>query len=207
MKPTGTTSRAERATADLSRAIETLMVALEAHLPGCEAHSRRTADYAAVLACRMKMNPGDVEIVRRAGFFHDIGKIGIPDRLLRKPETLKPRETKIMRRHPEIGRDLLRGFSFPRAAADAVHAHHEWFDGAGYPRALKGKDIPPMARIIAVADVYDILRAGRNYQPAVSREEAEKTILAVSGTQFDPAIVEAFRTCAAEFNALFESAG
>lgn len=185
--------------------LDAFMVALEAHFPGCEGHSRRTAACAELLARRMKLDTAEVDTVRRAAFFHDIGKIGVPDSILQKPQALTPEETAIMRRHSQIGYDLLHGFPFLESAAAAVYAHHEWFNGAGYPRGLKGKDIPLPARIVAVADVYDILRTGRDYQPATSRKEAEKVVLTASGTQFDPTVVDAFKACAAELDAFFSS--
>ncbi len=171
--------------------LEAFMTALEAHCPGSTGHARRTAEVCGVLAQRLGLDPQGCDDARQAGFFHDVGKIGIPDHILQNPGPLSQDERAIMGRHPEIGYDLLKGFPFLLPVADAAYAHHERLDGKGYPRKLQGPEIPRVARIVAVADAYDILRVGRIYQPAVSREKAARILAASAGTQFDPEVIAA----------------
>ncbi len=140
---------------------------------------------------------------------HDIGKIAVPDGILRKPGRLTSQETTVMRTHAEIGAETIRtvrerapGLSMLKMAEDIAFSHHEWFDGTGYPDGLSGDDIPLSARIVAVADVYDAVTSKRPYKEALSHEEAVAITLKSSGTQFDPAIVEAFMRHEREFKTL-----
>jgi len=137
--------------------------------------------------------------LQRAVPLHDIGKVAIPDGILRKPGRLSVEEMAIMRKHAEIGADTLRPIMekvpdahFLFIAEQVIRSHHEWYDGSGYPNGLAGDQIPLAARITALADVYDALTTDRVYKVAVSHEKAEKIILSASGTQFDPDIVAAF---------------
>jgi HD-GYP domain-containing protein (c-di-GMP phosphodiesterase class II) len=123
---------------------------------------------------------------------HDIGKIGIPDAILLKPGPLTPDEWKIMRTHPEIGRRLIERIPFLRGAVPIVYSHHEKWDGSGYPRALKGEDIPLGARIFSVVDAFDAMTFDRPYSRAVPFEAAKTEIKRCAGTHFDPAVVGAF---------------
>jgi HD-GYP domain-containing protein (c-di-GMP phosphodiesterase class II) len=137
--------------------------------------------------------------MRKAAPLHDLGKIGVPDSILLKPGRLSPPEVEIMHRHCQIGADCIRSVlgrtsdaGFLRMALDITSAHHEWYDGTGYPIGLAGDAIPLAARIVALADVYDALRMERPYKPAMPHREAREIIVSSSGRQFDPRIVAAF---------------
>lgn len=132
------------------------------------------------------------ENVRRGTLLHDIGKMVIPDAILHKPGPLDDHEWEIMRKHPEAARRLLERISYLAPALDIPYCHHERWDGDGYPRGLRGEDIPLPARIFAVVDVYDALTSDRPYRPAWTHDEAVAHIAEGSGTQFDPAVVTAF---------------
>jgi putative two-component system response regulator len=130
---------------------------------------------------------------------HDIGKVAILDHILLKPSKLTPHEMSIMKKHAEIGAETLRtiikrapGSRFLIMAEEVAHAHHEWYDGCGYPRGLEGDNIPLAARITALADVYDAITTKRPYKDPMSHEQAVSIIRKSCGTQFDPAVVEAF---------------
>ena len=138
--------------------------------------------------------------LKRAVPLHDIGKVGIPDRILLKPGGLTPAESEIMRQHVNIGAETIRsvrnrvpGAGYLVMAEEIASGHHEWFDGTGYQTGAKGKDIPLSARIVALADVYDALTTERPYKPAFSHSQASTLILDACGTQFDPVMVDAFR--------------
>lgn len=144
--------------------------------------------------------------MHRAVSLHDIGKVAIPDSILFKPGKLTEKEMLIMRGHSEIGARIIRSIMggasearFLRMAEEIAHDHHEWYNGAGYPRGLAGGEIPLCARIVAVADVYDAVTSARVYKPAKTHDEARAYIQEASGTHFDPAIVEAFLRCNTEF--------
>ncbi len=137
--------------------------------------------------------------IQRAAPLHDIGKVATPDAILLKPGRLTDEERNIMQMHTVVGAETIRSLmvhapdsAFLRMAEDITHAHHEWYDGTGYPRKLKGEQIPLAARIAAIADVYDALRTERIYKRPMSHDEAVRHILEASGTQFDPIVVEAF---------------
>ncbi len=132
------------------------------------------------------------EHVRRGTLLHDIGKLGVPDAILQKPGKLTPEEWAVMRRHPETGRDLLASIEFLAPAVDIPYCHHERWDGTGYPRGLAGEEIPLVARIFAVVDVYDALTSDRPYRRAWTPAEAIEHIREESGRHFDPAVVEMF---------------
>jgi ribonuclease P protein subunit RPR2 len=123
---------------------------------------------------------------------HDVGKVAIPDGILHKPEPLGEEESRLMRRHPVIGAEIVGGVPFLEDAAQIVRTHHERFDGSGYPDGLAGEQIPLAARIFALADTLDAITTDRPYRPAASMSEARTTIAAGAGTQFDPAVVAAF---------------
>ncbi|MEO1128736.1 MAG: HD domain-containing phosphohydrolase [Planctomycetota bacterium] len=142
---------------------------------------------------------------------HDIGKVGVPDNVLTKPGPLTDEERKTMQQHPRIGGDALLAIrkrwgetSFLTTAADIAIAHHECWDGSGYPHGLHGDAIPLAARVVAVADVYDALRSQRVYKPALSHDDATAAIRAGRGSQFDPDVVDAFEAVAGEFDAIAE---
>jgi putative nucleotidyltransferase with HDIG domain len=127
-----------------------------------------------------------------AAYLHDIGKVKVPDSILGKKEPLTDEEWDEMRHHPDYGAEMLREKDFLGGAAEIVRAHHERYDGSGYPRGLKGQNIPIGARIIAVVDTYDAITSARPYQKAQAKEEAIGELKRGAGTQFDPTVVEAF---------------
>jgi HD-GYP domain-containing protein (c-di-GMP phosphodiesterase class II) len=141
------------------------------------------------------MGIGEEEIVhvRRGALLHDIGKIGIPDSILRKPGPLTPEEWSIMRRHPELAFEMLQSIAYLRPALDIPYCHHEHWDGTGYPRGLKGEQIPLPARIFTLVDIWDALHAAdRPYRASLSREETCAELRKIAGTHLDPMVVESF---------------
>jgi putative two-component system response regulator len=157
-------------------------------------HTRRVADLSARIAAAMGLPAAEVEMIRRTAPLHDVGKIGIPDGVLLKPGKLNEGEWELMKRHTTVGAQVLsEGRSEMVRMAEAIAlAHHERWDGTGYPRAVAGEDIPLCARIVALADVYDALSSDRPYRPAWPRERVLGEITAGRGTHFDPAVVDAF---------------
>jgi len=138
------------------------------------------------------LNSDELRVIARGAFLHDIGKIATPDAILLKPGRLDPDETAIMRQHCERGYEMVRKIPFLSDAAEIVYAHQERFDGSGYPRGLRGEQIPLGARIFAVADTLDAMTSDRPYRKGASIEAATAEIVRCSGTQFDPEIVEVF---------------
>jgi HD-GYP domain-containing protein (c-di-GMP phosphodiesterase class II) len=130
--------------------------------------------------------------MRRGVLLHDIGKMGIPDTILLKVDPLTPEEWSIMRRHPEYAHELLSPISFLRPALDIPYCHHEKWDGTGYPRGLKGEEIPLAARIFALVDIWEALRSDRPYRRAWSEEQTLEHIRSLAGTHLDPQVVAAF---------------
>jgi len=157
-------------------------------------HSQRVADYMLRLARGMGIRDHDtLDAFRRGALLHDVGKIGIPDKVLLKPGPLSEEEWAVMRKHPEVGAGMLRKIEFLRGGpSEVVRSHHERYDGAGYPGKLKGDQIPLGARLFAVIDVYDALTTDRAYHTARSHTDALTKIREEMVTQFDPAIVAAF---------------
>jgi HD-GYP domain-containing protein (c-di-GMP phosphodiesterase class II) len=157
-----------------------------------EGHTQRVTEIALELARIVGMSEPELAQVRRGALLHDIGKMGIPDGILLKAGPLTPEEWEVMRMHPVYAYDLLSPIAYLRSAITIPYCHHEKWDGAGYPRGLKGEDIPLAARIFALADVWDALRTDRPYRPKWSEPEIIKYIRAESGKQFDPNVVEVF---------------
>jgi putative two-component system response regulator len=171
-------------------------------------HIRRTQNYVITLATKMAENPKyavqlprqDIELLYKSAPLHDIGKIGIPDRILLKPGRLTPEEFEIMKTHAAIGKDSIKAAeqlvgmpdSFLRFAKEIAGSHHEKWDGSGYPEGLAGEAIPLSARLMALADVYDALISKRVYKEAFSHEVARNIIVQGRGTHFDPAVIDAF---------------
>lgn len=158
------------------------------------AHIQRVGSYSGLLAQRMHLPPGEVELVRLASPLHDVGKIGIPETILLKPGALTPEERKAMEQHPLIGERLLHGSSAEvlRAAEIVALSHHERWDGNGYPHRLQGQHIPLYGRICTIADVFDALTTERSYKKAFSNDKSFELLAAGSGVQFDPSLVELF---------------
>ena len=174
--------------------LEALVSALDARDRETKGHSIRVAKYMMEVAFHMGIAPGTDEWVdmQRGGLLHDIGKIGVSDTILHKPGPLTDDEWVDMRRHPKIGHDMIKEISFLSGAARIVLAHHERYDGKGYPTGLKADEIPLGARIFVLADTFDAMTSDRPYRKALSSEVAREEIIRCSGTQFDPRCVQAF---------------
>jgi len=172
--------------------LEALVAALDAREHETKAHSRRVAEYTVYLARGMNLPDEAIETIRRGAMLHDIGKIGISDNILLKPSRLTEREWREMQRHPQIGYWILDAVETLRPAAEIVLSHHERFDGRGYPRGLRGEDIPLGARIFSVVDSFDAITSDRPYQRGKPYETARDEIAMNSGVQFDPLMVSAF---------------
>ncbi len=157
-------------------------------------HTRRVGALAARIGERLGCPAGEAELLGQAAPLHDVGKLGVPDRVLLKPGPLDPGEQAVMREHTTIGRRILAGSASPvlRAAEEIAWTHHERWDGAGYPRGLAGPAIPLPGRIVAVADVFDALTHDRPYKRAWSRADAVAHVRDGAGGQFDPDVVTAF---------------
>lgn len=181
---------------NLSQAYEhtlnALVAALDTRDRETEGHSQRVVSYTLAIAARFNFSPSDLTDLRRGALLHDIGKIGVPDAILLKPGPLTSEEWHIMRSHPDLGASILSSISFLGNAAKIVHAHHEKWDGTGYPCRLSGEDTPIGARIFAVADALDAMTSDRPYRAARGWGAARAEILDKCGTQFDPEVVEAF---------------
>ncbi len=186
----------QRTNIELSLAYETTLegwsAALDLRDKETEGHTRRVTDLTLRLASAMGVGEKERVHIRRGALLHDIGKMGIPDRILLKPDVLTGEEWEIMRQHPVYAYNLLSQIAHLRPALDIPYCHHERWDGSGYPRGLKAEAIPLAARIFAVADVWDALCSDRPYRPAWTREQALGYIKSLSGVHFDPRVVEAF---------------
>ena len=211
-------------TADLRRTLKVMLTSLgslaEFRDPETGAHIKRTQVIVQRLAEVLQKNPKYaraipsseyVDYYATAAPLHDIGKVGIEDEILRKPAKLNEQERQIMSKHPKMGYDVLMDATrelhdnpMVRIAADIALAHHERWDGQGYPSGLKGEEIPVGARLMAVADVYDALVSRRPYKDAYPHQFAVGEIVKAKGTQFDPDVVDAFLTIADELPATYE---
>ncbi len=181
--------RSERS---ILEAIYSLAKSIELRDRRTREHSDRMVEYAEKAARKFGMTPQEVDNVRRAAMLHDIGKIGISDAILLKAGKLNPEEFEIVKKHPVIGAEIISVASFLKDIVPLILCHHERYDGKGYPRGLKGDDIPLGARIIAVCDVYEAITSDRPYHKALSKEEAIKILQEGAGTQFDDKVVKVF---------------
>ena len=157
-----------------------------------EGHCRRVASVSEAVGRARGYDAAALADLRHGALLHDVGKIGVPDAVLRKPGPLTPEEWVQMRRHPAIGHQFLAGIAFLARAARTVLEHHERFDGNGYPAGLRGTAIAPDARVFAVVDAFDAMISDRVYRPRRSPDEALAEVVAQRGAQFDPAVVDAF---------------
>jgi putative nucleotidyltransferase with HDIG domain len=172
--------------------VEALSRAIDAKSPWTAGHSTRVTMIGLAIGRRLGLDDKQLESIHRCGLLHDIGKLGVPVEILDKPGRLTDEETAIMKQHPEIGARIMAPISAYADVAAAVRHHHEHFDGTGYPDGLAGEKIPLIARIFAVADVFDALASARPYREAWPAERAIELIASGAGTQFDPRVVEAF---------------
>jgi putative two-component system response regulator len=175
-------------------ALERLAAAAEYRDEDTGDHTRRVAQLAARIATELGLDPSTVRLIERAAPLHDVGKIAIPDAILYKPARLTPEEFEVVKRHTTVGAAILTGreSALLETAHQIACAHHERWDGTGYPHGLAGHAIPLPGRIVSVADVFDALTHRRPYKPAWPRERAIDEIRSQSGRQFDPRVVEAF---------------
>jgi putative nucleotidyltransferase with HDIG domain len=196
-------NRVREKTAELSRALEgqqsayaqtlwSLVAALDAREHETGDHSQRVVRYTLAAARRLGLPEADLPDLGRGALLHDIGKIGVPDAILLKPAPLLPEEWVQMRKHPQIGFNILRTIEYLARPAEMVLAHQERFDGGGYPRSLAGEAIPFFARIFALADCFDAMTSHRPYRQAQPAAAARAEIARHVGTQFDPRCAQAF---------------
>ena len=181
--------------------LEALAAALDARDSETGGHSSRVTVYTMDMARELGVTEGNDEWldIERASLLHDVGKIGVSDAILNKPGPLTSEEWQQMRQHPAIGYEMLKDVRFLSMAAQIVYAHHERYDGKGYPAGLKGADVPLGARIFAVADAFDAMTSNRPYRRALPAAKAREEITNNSGTQFDPTVVEAFLHCLSDW--------
>lgn len=173
--------------------LHSLLQAIELRDTDTQGHSQRVVEIALRLAKAMGFSEEQIKTLRQGALLHDIGKIGVPDHILRKPGKLTQAEWRQMRGHAQRGYELLRSTDHLKEAAVIALCHHERWDGSGYPRALRGESIPIEARVFAIADVWDALTSSRPYRSAWDEERAQKYILRNSGKLFDPQVVEVFK--------------
>ncbi len=172
--------------------LEALIAALDSRDSETQGHSMRVAEFTALVARHMGISEPELTDIRRGALLHDVGKIGIPDAILRKPGPLNEEEWEVMKQHPQLGYDMLKGITFLEGAIPIVLSHQEKFDGTGYPRGLKKDHIPLGARIFAVVDTYDAITSTRPYGAGRSYDVARDEIVKFSGSQFDPRVVQTF---------------
>jgi putative nucleotidyltransferase with HDIG domain len=188
---------------NLQRSHSELIVAYDSTLMGwsraldlrdkeTEGHSMRVTELSVRLARAMGLPEDGVTAIHRGALLHDIGKLGVPDRILHKPGPLTRAEWKIMQKHPEYAYQMLAPIHYLDRSLEIPYCHHEKWDGTGYPRGLEGEQIPITARIFAIADVWDALRSDRSYRAAWTCERAIEYIRNQSGIHFDPRVVSAF---------------
>jgi len=171
-------------------------------------HSTRLAEWGMRVGQELGLEEAELQNLEVAALLHDIGKVGIPDAILRKPGRLEPEEYALMKKHPEYGWAVLRMLpGFERAALHILH-HHESFDGKGYPAGLKNTEIPVVSRIVCVIDAFDAMVSSRPYRKGLPYQEAVRRLTEASGTQFDPVVVQSFLSFAeAEMSPVFAAAG
>jgi putative two-component system response regulator len=181
-----------------------LACAAEYRDPETATHLERMSRYSELLARAIQCDPAWCALLRLASPMHDVGKLGIPDEILMKPGRFTEADRLIMNRHAEIGHRILAGSESPllQMAATVAYTHHERWDGTGYPRGLRGTDIPVEGRIVAVADVFDALTTQRRYKDTMTFDEAEAIMRAESGSHFDPDLIDAFFSRRAEVEAV-----
>jgi len=192
------TAQLQNAMAELERSyditLQALGDALDLKDAETEGHSRRVTAFTMAIAKAMGVPREQIDVIARGAFLHDIGKMAIPDNILLKPGKLDDKEREIMREHCFHGYQMLKKIPFLTEACEIVYSHQEHFDGTGYPRGLRGSQIPLGARIFSIADTLDAIISDRPYRPARTLAEARAEIKAWSGRQFDPEVVQVFLT-------------
>jgi putative nucleotidyltransferase with HDIG domain len=188
---------------DLQRSNFELAIAYDATIEGwsraldlrdreTEGHTQRVTDMTLKLARKMGLSEARLILIKRGALLHDIGKMGVPDYILHKPEQLSEEELSIMRKHPQLAYDMLEPIAYLKYALHIPYCHHEKWDGSGYPRGLAGTQIPLEARLFAIVDVWDAITTDRPYRKRWPRKKALQYIRAESGKHFDPKLVEVF---------------
>jgi putative nucleotidyltransferase with HDIG domain len=172
------------------RTVQALVAAVEAKDPYTRWHSTNVAKYAVAIARDMGMSPSQLEEIHIAAILHDVGKIGISELIICKPERLSPEEFGIMKDHPAHGLRILEPIGFSAAIIDAIYQHHERYDGKGYPQGLAGEDITLAARVLNVSDTIDAMISERPYRGTISTQEVLAELDRESGQQFDPRVAE-----------------
>jgi cyclic di-GMP phosphodiesterase len=192
------TAQLRRAMQTLERSyditLEALGDALDLKDAETEGHSKRVTAYTIAIARAMALPKEEINVIARGAFLHDVGKMAIPDNILRKPGKLNEEEIAIMREHCWRGYQMVKKIPFLQEASEIVYSHQEKFDGSGYPRGLKGEEIPLGARIFAIADTLDAMTSDRPYRPAQSWQAAREEIERFKGRQFDPEVVAVFQS-------------
>ena len=186
------------------RAARSLALAADARDPHTQAHAVRVAAYAVVLAETMGLAAGVITRLELGATLHDVGKIGVPDALLHKPGRFTAAEAAEFRRHVETGATILDGLIRDPVVLAIVRHHHERWDGTGYPDGLRGTQIPRTARIVCLADTIDAMGSIRAYRATASWEQIAAEVRCCAGTQFDPAVVEAFNRVEPQLRTLYE---
>ena len=174
----------------LSKTIKAMSLICEARDPYTAGHQKRVTDLSIAIAREMGWSEDSIQGLRMAGEIHDIGKIYVPAEILSKPSQLNTHEFMLIKNHPQIGYDVLKEIEFPWPVAQIVYQHHERMDGSGYPNNLKGEDILPDAKILAVADVVEAMSSHRPYRPALGIKKALEEIFVNSGRLYDPEVVD-----------------
>ncbi len=174
--------------------IKTITNSIEARDPYTKGHSERVAQFAKAIAEELNWEKNEIELIDWGGMLHDVGKIGISDSILKKPEKLTENEYNVIKSHPLIGTQIIKNISFLESVIPYILEHHERFDGKGYPGGMAGKNISIKGRLLSVADSFDAMTTVRPYKKALKPENSFREILRNKGTQFDPEIVEAFES-------------
>lgn len=193
---TTTIGKLRESNANLTRAYDTTIEgwsnALELRDSDTQGHTQRVTELTLKVASAMGISEEEMVHVRRGALLHDIGKMAVPDAILMKPGPLTEDEQEIMRQHPMYAYNLLSPIEYLRPALVVPYCHHEWWDGSGYPRGLRGEQIPLAARIFAIADTWDALISERRYREAWTRDKVVAHIRSLAGSQFDPHLVDVF---------------
>jgi putative nucleotidyltransferase with HDIG domain len=171
--------------------IRSLAGAIDAKDAYTRGHNQRVAELSVEIGRELGLEPPALKALEYGGILHDVGKIGVPEQVLKKDKPLTPEEMEVMRQHPAIGAEIVRGVDFLREAGAAIRSHHERWDGAGYPDGLAGEAIPLVARIVNIADTWDACTTTRPYQPALSNGEAMAILERLRGSQIDPRVHDA----------------
>jgi diguanylate cyclase (GGDEF)-like protein/putative nucleotidyltransferase with HDIG domain len=185
--------------------IESLAIAIDAKDQTTHGHVRRTQIYATQMGKLLNVSESDLRALHAGALLHDIGKLAVPEYILNKPGKLTEAEFAKMKIHPTVGGDILKRVNFPYPVEDIVRYHHEKWDGSGYPKGLKGEQIPLIARIISVVDFYDATRCDRPYRKGMKREDSLGLLNTMVGSAFDPKVVKKFIEHVVEFDRLIDS--